>query len=57
MVGSLQTLLVENTGMAHTENFTLVDATRWQPRMVVPVRIAGHNGKHLLAESLQEAAA
>ena len=57
MVGSVQTLLVENSGMAHTENFTLVDAAHWQPRAFVPVRIAGHNGKHLIAESLQEAAA
>jgi threonylcarbamoyladenosine tRNA methylthiotransferase MtaB len=57
MIGTVQTLLVENTGMAHTENFTLVDAKAWQPRMFVPVRIRGHNGKHLLAESLQEAAA
>jgi len=57
MVGTLQTLLVENSGMAHTENFTLVDATRWQPRTFFAARIAGHNGKHLIAESLQEAAA
>jgi threonylcarbamoyladenosine tRNA methylthiotransferase MtaB len=57
MVGTSQVLLVENTGMAHTENFTLVDAHTWTPRMFVPVRISGHNGKYLIAESLQEAAA
>jgi threonylcarbamoyladenosine tRNA methylthiotransferase MtaB len=57
MIGTVQALLVENTGMAHTENFTLVDAKAWQPQMFVPVRISGHNGKNLLAESLQEAAA
>jgi threonylcarbamoyladenosine tRNA methylthiotransferase MtaB len=57
MVGTSQVLLVENSGMAHTENFTLVDASTWKPRMFVPVRISGHNGKHLIAESLQEAAA
>ncbi|MBL0374774.1 tRNA (N(6)-L-threonylcarbamoyladenosine(37)-C(2))-methylthiotransferase MtaB [Rhizobium sp. KVB221] len=57
MIGTSQMLLVENTGMAHTENFTLVDASKHSPRSFVAVRINGHNGKHLLAESLQEAAA
>nr|WP_314089998.1 tRNA (N(6)-L-threonylcarbamoyladenosine(37)-C(2))-methylthiotransferase MtaB [uncultured Shinella sp.] len=47
MVGSAQTILVENNGLAHTENFTLVDAAGLKPRDLVPVTITGHNGKHL----------
>ena len=47
MVGSRQTILVENNGLAHTENFTLVDAAGLKPRDLVPVTITGHNGKHL----------
>ncbi|QRM53535.1 tRNA (N(6)-L-threonylcarbamoyladenosine(37)-C(2))-methylthiotransferase MtaB [Sinorhizobium sp. BG8] len=47
MAGSQQTILVENNGLAHTENFTLVDATGLNPRDLVPVVITGHNGKHL----------
>ncbi|WP_439626423.1 tRNA (N(6)-L-threonylcarbamoyladenosine(37)-C(2))-methylthiotransferase MtaB [Shinella sp.] len=47
MVGSTQDILVENNGLAHTENFTLVDAAGLKPRALVPVTITGHNGKHL----------
>ncbi|MFC3074044.1 tRNA (N(6)-L-threonylcarbamoyladenosine(37)-C(2))-methylthiotransferase MtaB [Shinella pollutisoli] len=47
MVGSRQTILVENNGLAHTENFTLVDAAGLRPRDLVPVTITGHNGRHL----------
>jgi threonylcarbamoyladenosine tRNA methylthiotransferase MtaB len=47
MVGTRQWLLVENGGLAHTENFTLVAAPGLRPRDLVPVRITGHNGKHL----------
>jgi threonylcarbamoyladenosine tRNA methylthiotransferase MtaB len=47
MVGSNQTILVENNGLAHTENFTLVDAAGLRPRDLVPVTITGHNGRHL----------
>ncbi len=32
MAGSRQTILVENNGLAHTENFTLADATGLRPR-------------------------
>jgi threonylcarbamoyladenosine tRNA methylthiotransferase MtaB len=49
-VGSRQMVLVENTGMAHTEDFTLVDAHAHTPRSLVAARITGHNGKHLTAE-------
>lgn len=47
MVGRDVTILVENNGLAHTENFTLVDAAGLKPRALVPVTITGHNGKHL----------
>ncbi|WP_457581652.1 tRNA (N(6)-L-threonylcarbamoyladenosine(37)-C(2))-methylthiotransferase MtaB [Ensifer canadensis] len=57
MVGSKQTLLVENNGLAHTENFTLVDAAGLKPRALVPVTITGHNGKHLTMQVKQMAAA
>jgi threonylcarbamoyladenosine tRNA methylthiotransferase MtaB len=56
MAGSVQRILVENTGMAHTENFMLVDGLGLPPRTFADVRIAGHNGKHLFAELVREAA-
>lgn len=54
MVGTRQTILVEMTGMAHTENFTLVAAPGLQPRSLATVTIIGHNGRHL---DMQPAAA
>ncbi len=47
MVGKREMILVENNGLAHTENFTLVDAAGLEARDLVPVTITGHNGKHL----------
>lgn len=47
MVGTRQWLLVENNGLAHTENFTLVAAPGLSPRALIEVDIIGHNGKHL----------
>jgi threonylcarbamoyladenosine tRNA methylthiotransferase MtaB len=47
MIGSTQWLLVENNGLAHTENFTLVAAPGLRPRDLVPVTITSHNGKYL----------
>ncbi len=47
MTGTRQTILVENNGLAHTENFTLVVAEGLGPGALVPVTITGHNGKHL----------
>jgi threonylcarbamoyladenosine tRNA methylthiotransferase MtaB len=49
-------MLVENTGMAHTENFTVVDGLGLPPRTLAEIRIAGHNGRHLIAEAVLEAA-
>ncbi|MFD1327749.1 tRNA (N(6)-L-threonylcarbamoyladenosine(37)-C(2))-methylthiotransferase MtaB [Mycoplana ramosa] len=51
MVGSRQMILVENNGLAHTENFTLVEADGLPPRDLVPVTVTGHNGKHLIVQA------
>jgi threonylcarbamoyladenosine tRNA methylthiotransferase MtaB len=48
MVGTQQSLLVENNGLAHTENFTLVAVPGLTPRAIVQAVITGHNGKHLM---------
>ena len=47
MIGTQQSLLVENNGLAHTENFTLVAVPGLPPRTIVPAVITGHNGRHL----------
>jgi threonylcarbamoyladenosine tRNA methylthiotransferase MtaB len=47
MVGTVQSILVENNGMAHTENFSVVAAPGLSPRTLTTVTITGHNGKHL----------
>jgi threonylcarbamoyladenosine tRNA methylthiotransferase MtaB len=57
MIGSEQTILVEMNGLAHTENFTLVDAAGLEPRSLIAVEITGHNGRHLTMQRKQMAAA
>ncbi|MBA1346530.1 MULTISPECIES: tRNA (N(6)-L-threonylcarbamoyladenosine(37)-C(2))-methylthiotransferase MtaB [unclassified Rhizobium] len=57
MIGTRQWLLVENNGLAHTENFTLVAAPSLRPGELVPVTITGHNGKHLDMQLTAAAAA
>jgi threonylcarbamoyladenosine tRNA methylthiotransferase MtaB len=57
MVGTRQWLLVENNGLAHTENFTLVTAPGLRPRDIVEATISGHNGKHLDIQLTAAAAA
>lgn len=57
MIGSRQWLLVENNGLAHTENFTLVATPGLRPGELVPVTITGHNGKHLDMQLTAAAAA
>jgi threonylcarbamoyladenosine tRNA methylthiotransferase MtaB len=47
MIGTQQSLLVENNGLAHTENFTLVAVPGLTPRSIVQAVITGHNGKYL----------
>nr|WP_222858700.1 tRNA (N(6)-L-threonylcarbamoyladenosine(37)-C(2))-methylthiotransferase MtaB [Rhizobium mesosinicum] len=57
MVGTRQWLLVENNGLAHTENFTLVAVPGLRPRDIVEATISGHNGKHLDMQLTAAAAA
>lgn len=57
MVGTRQWLLVENNGLAHTENFTLVTVPGLRPRDIVEATISGHNGKHLYMQLTAAAAA
>ncbi len=61
MVGTEQVIIVENNGMAHTENFSLVAAPTLIPRDFKRVMITGHNGKHLdmavVADACHEQAA
>jgi len=57
MVGSVQSLLVENNGMAHTENFTAVAAPDFAPRALVTARITGHTGRHLQMQLADASAA
>lgn len=57
MVGTRQWLLVENNGLAHTENFTLVTVPGLRPRDIVEATISGHNGKHLDMQLTAAAAA
>ncbi|MBP2443291.1 tRNA (N(6)-L-threonylcarbamoyladenosine(37)-C(2))-methylthiotransferase MtaB [Rhizobium leguminosarum] len=57
MIGSRQWLLVENSGLAHTENFTLAAAPGLRPGELVPATITGHNGKHLDMQLTAAAAA
>ncbi|WP_438751419.1 tRNA (N(6)-L-threonylcarbamoyladenosine(37)-C(2))-methylthiotransferase MtaB [Pararhizobium sp. O133] len=47
MVGTQQSLLVENNGLAHTENFTLAAVPGLKPRDMIEAVITGHDGKHL----------
>ena len=47
LVGTQQWLLVENNGLAHTENFTLVAVPGLAPRSMIQTTITGHNGRHL----------
>ena len=56
MTGRTATILVERNGMAHTENFTLAAAPGLTPGDLVPVRITGHNGRHLQIEPAPGAA-
>jgi threonylcarbamoyladenosine tRNA methylthiotransferase MtaB len=57
MVDSHQTILVENNGFAHTDNFTLVAAPQLAPRTLAQVVITGHNGNHLEMKCLAAQAA
>lgn len=47
MIGTRQRILVEMSGFAHTENFSVVAAPGLAPRDLVDVEITGHTGKYL----------
>ena len=47
MVGTEQIVIVENNGLAHTENFSLVAVPGLVHRDIQRIMITGHNGKHL----------
>jgi threonylcarbamoyladenosine tRNA methylthiotransferase MtaB len=47
MVGTTQSLLVENNGLAHTENVTVVAAPGLIPRTLVSAVMTGHDGERL----------
>lgn len=57
MIGTRHMILVEQSGFAHTENFSLVAAPGLRPRDMVPVMMTGHNGKHLTMQVDAAAAA
>ena len=57
MIGTRHMILVEQSGFAHTENFSLVAAPGLKPRDMVPVMMTGHNGKHLTMQVDAAAAA
>ncbi|WP_454852489.1 tRNA (N(6)-L-threonylcarbamoyladenosine(37)-C(2))-methylthiotransferase MtaB [Rhizobium binxianense] len=57
MVGTRQWLLVENNGLAHTENFTLAAVPGLRPRDIVEATITGHDGRHLDMQLTAAAAA
>jgi threonylcarbamoyladenosine tRNA methylthiotransferase MtaB len=57
MIGSRQMVLVENSGLAHTENFTLVEAKGLAAGTLTEAAITGHNGRHLLARFAHQSAA
>ena len=49
-VGAKRNVLIESNGLGRTEGFTLVRFTGdVTPGEIVPVTIAGHDGKDLLA--------
>ncbi|HTO30257.1 MAG TPA: tRNA (N(6)-L-threonylcarbamoyladenosine(37)-C(2))-methylthiotransferase MtaB [Pararhizobium sp.] len=47
MIGTQQSLLVENNGLAHTENFTLAAVPGLKPGDMIEAVITGHDGRHL----------
>ena len=57
MVGSRQDLLIENNGMAHTPDFTLVATPGLLPRRLLTARVTGHNGRHLIIDTIAASAA
>jgi threonylcarbamoyladenosine tRNA methylthiotransferase MtaB len=57
MVGTQQMVLAERLGMAHTENFTLVNTGELAPGAFAKVQITGHDGRSLTQEMVAVVAA
>lgn len=57
LIGTEQHLLIENNGMAHTPDFTLVATPGIPPRRLLTARITGHNGRHLIIDPIAASAA
>ncbi len=55
-VGRTRIALVEQEGLGRTEQFTQVEVAGGKPGSLIPVRIAGHTGRHLVGEPIAEAA-
>jgi threonylcarbamoyladenosine tRNA methylthiotransferase MtaB len=51
-IGEQRAVLVEKAGLGRTEAFTLIRLDHGEPGDILPVRVAGHDGKSLLAEPL-----
>lgn len=51
-IGERRAVLVEKAGLGRTEAFTLIRLDHGEPGDILPVRVAGHDGKSLLAEPL-----
>ncbi len=51
-IGEQRAVLVEKAGLGRTEAFTLIRLDQGEPGDILPVRVAGHDGKTLIAEPL-----
>jgi len=57
MAGTRQIVLAERGGLAHTENFTSVRTPDMAPGTFAEVTISGHDGKHLIFDTIAAHAA
>ena len=57
MTGTRQIVLAERGGLAHTENFTSVRTPDMAPGTFAEVTISGHDGKHLIFDTIAAHAA
>ncbi len=57
MAGTRQIVLAERGGLAHTENFTSVRTPDMAPGTFAEVAISGHDGKHLIFDTIAAHAA
>lgn len=55
-VGKIRPILIEREGLGRTEQFTQTEISGGRPGDIIPVRISGHTGRHLLGDPLSEGA-